>query len=1352
MVEFMCRRRGAISIFLVIVLVPMLMVSSVMVDMSRIRLAKAVASSAGDLTLNTALTNYDSVLKNMYGLFATSQDMDELFENLEDYYKKSIEAAGVAPAEADDYVGQIMSLLKSSTGTDDLLKLDLTEFTASKPTGANLANPAILKSQVVEFMKYRAPINLGTSFIEAIRGMKDFKTQTELIEQKTAFYEQQQGLLEDLESVWKDIQTYQYADADTSKGKVGFPTGNYLRDQKTKLDNYAGSLRNTWIPETIKYWYKWESFEAPELQVDYADNSFEIYGDEIGPWPVYDEDNLASAVDLHNLYNTLLSMDYVAEEVLEEDSLYAMVSGTTDILKIKKIYLVTEMAENYYYGYVWAVKDVFNALANLENAWNYCDMEGIEEYTVKYISEDNAANWVSVDEYSNVNIYDMVGNALGDSKYKNTVSYLRGYINRLDTYHGLYIGAGTDITESIGTNYNAMCDTASDFYWFIDGKIKTLSSAISKLETIETTLSSPDSEYNKMLSAWETKAGELADDSMGKADKAEIDKLKEVLTVKKVQDFITRLNGAKTSLESVKTQIQAYKFEGTSWMSIPGANDFESFRDVLLSRHDSERSSIVPTTENAYDSIIQSSQSTVLTGNIATDWSNQAVHVDLTKNQHALYTWLYNNFYNPNMTYSTSGGGSSDSSSSSVDDGDDEVDKIKENLKNDADEYKEKEGNKSTEVSTNINDYINFLPTKEWSELKKAIEGAEATVSDAKMPGSETIETDQDKLASSGENSGSDAISELLGGLMEAVNDMATGLRDKMYIANYIMTMFSYDTIEAETMRENGGDLSQFESWYEKKEDTGKYEVKEKFAKYASEAKTLTNVSINPNMNYLYGSEIEYMIYGNASTNTNKGIAYGSIFAIRFAFNTVYAFTDAEITSMALAAATAVFGVPPLTPLVPIAKIAIIIGLSIAESAYDLYLIKTGAAVPLMKNSKTWTMKPSSAAKAVVGEVATVVANKALDKGYELLNKAIDMTDEELQKLIDESVKDFKDGTDQLSQLAEETAQSVIDQYQSYANEVLQEVVSLCNQANSNEMMNKSVYDEAGKYLGMPSTPEKVAYVLNELENNWLVNQVSTDPVIYEIKKMAVECFKSKSSLVESIFTAIDNTAKLKSTAEETIDNVADEFESTLKLIRDELKLKLNEFADTAGTKLKDLKDTAKTKIQEAAKNGVESLRTELNKQIGNVFGTSDGKLTKTNQKIVSSLLSWSYSDYLMLFLVVSLLVNEEAVILRMADVIELNMQHKDATYASITTTETKTVTESRFFGLIKKQKEVTETKVEANDAAFKLSKAYTYISIEATVQVKPLLMTLPFMADTAESQLPGEKWYEIKYQGTLGY
>ena len=133
---------------------------------------------------------------------------------------------------------------------------------------------------------------------------------------------------------------------------------------------------------------------------------------------------------------------------------------------------------------------------------------------------------------------------------------------------------------------------------------------------------------------------------------------------------------------------------------------------------------------------------------------------------------------------------------------------------------------------------------------------------------------------------------------------------------------------------------------------------------------------------------------------------------------------------------------------------------------------------------------------------------------------------------------------------------------------------------------------------------------------------------------------------------------------------------------------------------------------------------------------------------VVSSLLSWRYSDYLRIFVVVGLYANEELMLLRIADMIERNMQHKNNEAALVTKTET--VTKSRFFGLIKYQQEKQTTSISKD--AFTLSRSYTYVKIKAHLLVKPLFMTLPFMADTVENQLTGTNWYEVTCTSMLGY
>ena len=64
MMRIFRKKDGAVTVFLTIILVPIIVISCLFVDASRIRLAQSVVSSAGDLTLNTVLTQYDPILND----------------------------------------------------------------------------------------------------------------------------------------------------------------------------------------------------------------------------------------------------------------------------------------------------------------------------------------------------------------------------------------------------------------------------------------------------------------------------------------------------------------------------------------------------------------------------------------------------------------------------------------------------------------------------------------------------------------------------------------------------------------------------------------------------------------------------------------------------------------------------------------------------------------------------------------------------------------------------------------------------------------------------------------------------------------------------------------------------------------------------------------------------------------------------------------------------------------------------------------------------------------------------------------------------------------------------------------
>ncbi len=61
---------GAVSIFLVMILIPTMLLSAVLIDGSRLAAAQAITQEAADLAAMSVLTDYNQELKDEYGLFA----------------------------------------------------------------------------------------------------------------------------------------------------------------------------------------------------------------------------------------------------------------------------------------------------------------------------------------------------------------------------------------------------------------------------------------------------------------------------------------------------------------------------------------------------------------------------------------------------------------------------------------------------------------------------------------------------------------------------------------------------------------------------------------------------------------------------------------------------------------------------------------------------------------------------------------------------------------------------------------------------------------------------------------------------------------------------------------------------------------------------------------------------------------------------------------------------------------------------------------------------------------------------------------------------------------------------------
>ena len=252
------RIRGSITVLRVIIMLPMMTMSAIIVDSSRINMARSMVSSAGDLTMNTALANYDTILKDVYGLFSMSQNMsdEELAASLKQYFTTTLVSYGVTnESEAGDYVDALIGDFKdiianSKDGkASNFLDMNVVDFTATKVSNSSLANPDILRSQIVEYMKYRAPLNFGLSFLDSIKSFKNVQSQTTVVQKQVEAQESTQDVTSACKAAIESIRVFDdlvlsIRSGDKAvKGKANKSDGKTvdIGEYHTQVDKYRSS-------------------------------------------------------------------------------------------------------------------------------------------------------------------------------------------------------------------------------------------------------------------------------------------------------------------------------------------------------------------------------------------------------------------------------------------------------------------------------------------------------------------------------------------------------------------------------------------------------------------------------------------------------------------------------------------------------------------------------------------------------------------------------------------------------------------------------------------------------------------------------------------------------------------------------------------------------------------------------------------------------------------------------------------------------------------------------------------------------------------------------------------------------
>jgi len=124
-------------------ILPMFLLAGISIDGAKVMTSKGMISGAGDLAVNGVLAEYDRVLKDTYGLFAINSEKADLTRKFNIYFEKCL------PGNEGEF--------------SNFFNLQLKHATITGAPGSKLTNPAVLKRQIIEYMKYRTLVNFSSS-------------------------------------------------------------------------------------------------------------------------------------------------------------------------------------------------------------------------------------------------------------------------------------------------------------------------------------------------------------------------------------------------------------------------------------------------------------------------------------------------------------------------------------------------------------------------------------------------------------------------------------------------------------------------------------------------------------------------------------------------------------------------------------------------------------------------------------------------------------------------------------------------------------------------------------------------------------------------------------------------------------------------------------------------------------------------------------------------------------------------------------------------------------------------------------------------------------------------------------
>lgn len=1193
--------RGSLTVFMTIIIFPMMIFGMSIVDFAKIILGRDNISSSAELAIDSGLTTYDKALKDVYGMLATSATEEELSKKMSDYFTATLSANGIDlndNSKVTDFMNNLMSNGLTEIDNNNLLTMAAESVQATKISASSIANPAVLKRQIVEYMKYRAPINMATGMLDKLSVFGDMKNQTGAAEAKIDFADKMQGIQDGSQKLFDATNNYLQNLEDSknfsaTKGKeIGYMlypmmaiTGFYDNDFSVSKIKPESSVKNQ-INTIINNNELDDDAKAAALMniaYSYADDAKK----QLIKWKTIPQvgGTLSQlSTNFQKVHNYLSEI-----KLLCSDS-----SENSDIVVVRNFYAAINAYESYSEGVfdeeIDEIKEVVSKAKQLKNdTFNYTTNRLTELLEPFY---DTYKKMQLAKEYS-AQITKNVSN------FKEAVNEARSSANKWSTANSAINTATvqSSMTAQHSEETSALAEIDDDEITCFDNLIISQKTSVAKwLEDFE--------------------AYSICDKKMV-GELFVYDNISQ--TVKNTQSAFSNyirnnINNDNTTIENSTFRNSSITNMVTYCINIP---DPTVDLDSLI---------INVKATKTYQFLEEKCKTTTTTVNEVTKTSAEACKKDLE-------------------------GQNSDNAP-------------KPDTSNLA-------GKENKLINTQFfADYYNNLQ----NENNDTYQYSSQNTATLNKPGNSS-----DGAKTSLKNTGT------MFNCLSDTGNLFENFRDDLYMTEYIQEMFTSYTY-------NKGLNS-----------AGNF------------AATSNGFAKNEYNNYYAGAEIEYILYGNENMVANVVASSATIFAIRFALNLIYSFTDSEINAFTTYTSSILTAAIPFAA--PLVKIALHLGLAIAESGLDLGMLLEGNSVPIFKTKDTWICKPSGLAK----KMATYTLDVAKTAAKNISGEIIDSLSSTVNSKIDEIAQLGADKVTEVAAGIKQTAKQTADDIKNSAKDEiftpLTNLVTNCVNRTSDEIRSM------------------VTTTLAELQTSISSHEDS------ELKTLELKILEQLNGPMNSTLnSAIESAANLVNQAGDksteflnkingVFDNVISNLSGTITDLTSSIETKLtsaiNEFAQSA-----------KTTVNSTAESAKSSLTKTINKIS---FGKSTDKSGSVS--LAQSFLSMNYDEYLYLFLVINLATqSEDAVLMRTAQLMEINLRYAGCTADAAGAKLPSMPDGSRTSKLIEKKED------------YSINEAVTLVTASTDVKLNTYFLGAVFQENGLSLNGFSDRKFTISYKGVGGY